>query len=72
MGVHEGRGQLAKAMKDLSQRWLEARGQWNDAQSKQFEEQHLMAIEADLRNAVGAMDQMASLLSQIQRDCRPD
>ena len=69
MGVHEGRGTLARAMKDLMLRWQDTRSQWNDAQAKRFEEERLLNIEHDLRAAVGAMDSMAVLLAQIRRDC---
>jgi len=30
----------------------------------------MVPLEADPRNAMGAMDQMALLLSQIRRDCQ--
>jgi len=69
MGVHEGRGTLARAMKDLMLRWQDTHSQWNDAQAKRFEEERLLNIEHDLRAAVGAMDSMAVLLAQVRRDC---
>jgi hypothetical protein len=69
MGVHEGRGTLARAMKDLMLRWQDTRSQWNDAQAKRFEEERLLNIEHDLRAAVSAMDSMAVLLAQVRRDC---
>ena len=30
MGVYEGRGQLAKAIKSLMQQWAETRSSWSD------------------------------------------
>jgi len=69
MGVHEGRGQLNKAMKELNNRWLEARGQWQDAQAESLEKTYLIPLEADMKNAVGAMDHIAILLDQIRREC---
>ena len=69
MGVFEGRGQLAKASKELTHAWLECKGAWKDANSLVFEKKHLVPLEMDLRNAVGAMDVMAQLLSAIRRDC---
>ena len=69
MGVHEGRGQLNKAMKELTNRWMEARGQWQDAQADHLEKTYLEPLEADMKNAVGAMDHMAVLLDQIRREC---
>jgi hypothetical protein len=69
MGVYEGRGQLAKAAKELTNAWLECKAAWKDANAIVFEKKHLTPLEMDLRNAVGAMDVMAQLLSAIRRDC---
>ena len=70
MGVYEGRGQLGKLMKDLHLRWSEAKMSWDDSMSEKFEREHIVQIEADLRNAVTAMDQMAVLLSTIRSACQ--
>ena len=69
MGVHESRGNLAKAIKELMLRWSETRAAWDDARAEQFEQQYLRQLEADLRVAGSAMDQMAILLHQARRDC---
>ena len=69
MGVHEGRGSLARAIKDLMLRWAETRAEWDDAVARRFEQERLLNIESDLRAAVGAMDTMSVLLQQIRRDC---
>ena len=69
MGVYEGRGQLSKAIKQLTMRWTEARSSWNDAAAEHFEKKFLEPLEIDLRNAVSAMDHMATVLGQVRRDC---
>jgi len=69
MGVYEGRGQLNKSMKELMHRWIETKSSWDDIRSRQFEEEHLISLESDLRNALSAMDHMAVILNQIHRDC---
>ena len=70
MGVYEGRGQLGKGLKQLMLRWSETRMSWDDAAALAFEKKFLEPLEIDLRSAVGAMDHMATLLSQIRRDCQ--
>ena len=70
MGVYESRGQLAKSMKDLTDRWSDTKMDWDDVVSENFEKRFLAPLEADLRNATGAMDHMAQLLTQIRRDCQ--
>ncbi|HEX4123261.1 MAG TPA: hypothetical protein VHY37_00935 [Tepidisphaeraceae bacterium] len=69
MGVYEGRGQLGKSIKLLLRRWEEAKSDWDDSVSKNFEKTYLLPMELDLRNAVGAMDHMAQVLAQVRRDC---
>ena len=69
MGVHEGRGQLNRGIKDLMLRWMETKSQWNDAQTSKFEERFLITLEQDLRQALGAMDQVAVLIAQAKNDC---
>ena len=69
MGMHEARGTLAKAWKDLMNRWLETRAQWDDAQAQHFEQAYLLNLESDLKVAGAAMDQMAVLLQQAKREC---
>ena len=70
MGVYEARGQLAKSLKDLTDRWADTKMDWDDVVSQRFEERFLAPLDLDLRNATGAMDHMAQLLSQIRRECQ--
>jgi hypothetical protein len=69
MGVHEGRGNLAKSMKELNRKWLETKGSWDDSTANSFEKRHVLPIERDLRNAIAAMDQISIHLSAARRDC---
>jgi len=70
MGVYEGRGQIAKSMKELMTRWHETRRNWDDAMSAQVEKDCLIPLEMDVRNAVGAMEHMAQILAQVKADCQ--
>jgi hypothetical protein len=69
MGVYEARGSLDKAFKELMLKWAEVKMSWDDPMSRSFEERFLASLQMDLRNAMGAMDQMAVLLHQIYHDC---
>ena len=69
MGLHEARGTLAKAHKELMLRWADVRANWDDVQARQFEETYLRNLESDLRVAAAAMDQVAQTLHQVRRDC---
>ena len=69
MGVYDGRATLSKAIKLLEMRWLEAKASWDDARTREFEAEFLEPLRLDLRNAVGAMDQVAVLLNRIESEC---
>ena len=70
MGVYETRGQLAKLMKELTDKWAATRVDWDDVVSDHFEKKFLVPLEADLRNAMAAMDHMGQFLNQVKRDCQ--
>ncbi|HSW46744.1 MAG TPA: hypothetical protein VLM89_14375 [Phycisphaerae bacterium] len=69
MGVHEGSGQLSKAMKELLARWEETRAAWDDPVSRDFDQKHIVPLQIDLRTAATAMGQMSLLIGRIRRDC---
>ncbi len=70
MGVHEGQGQLSRATKDLMRHWAGLKGVWTDANAKRFEEDVLVPLEIEVRNASAAMAHMATILSTARRDCQ--
>ena len=70
MGMHEGRGMLAKGMKELTHRWLEAKGDWRDAVAEQFEKRYMETIERDLKVAIAAMDHVGGMLHKIRNECQ--
>jgi CII-binding regulator of phage lambda lysogenization HflD len=69
MGVYEGRGQLAKGLKELMSAWMECKSSWRDQNAERFEKKHIIPLEMDMRAATSAMDQMSQLLAAIKRDC---
>jgi hypothetical protein len=71
MGMHEGRAQVNKSVKELMMRWNETKSQWNDGNARGFESRYLIPMEQDAKSAVSAMDQMAQILSRIKQDCEP-
>lgn len=69
MGMHEGRGQLAKAYKNLVLQWQAVKMEWDDKQARAFEERFLQPLENDIKQAASAMDQAAGLLNRIHQEC---
>jgi hypothetical protein len=69
MGLQESRGKIGSGMRDLMALWSNTQVHWNDVNSHRLEETILRPLEMDVRVATSAMDQMASLLSSIKREC---
>lgn len=71
MSLYEARGNLAKAFKELSIRWLNTKMVWSDDQARRFEEEILLKLERDLKQAGEGIDAMQLLIQQAKRDCSP-
>jgi len=69
MGIHEGTGQLARAIQELLFVWGETRASWDDAVSRRFEERYLDPLRPEAKKAMEAMGAMAALLEQARREC---
>jgi len=68
MSIVECRGQISKAMRELSNRWSLVRDTWNDSQADAFQQQYLHEIEALVRKAVSSMDHMNAVLNKTIND----
>jgi hypothetical protein len=69
MGLQESRGKVTRSMQDLMALWSSTQVHWNDGNSAAFEAKYLKPLEMDIRVATSAMDEMASLLMTIKRQC---
>jgi hypothetical protein len=69
MGLQESRGKVSRSIQDLMALWASTRVHWSDANAQAFEDKYLKPLEMDIRVAASAMDEMASLLMKIKRDC---
>jgi hypothetical protein len=68
MGIYEGRGQLAKAMKELMHKWSETKTCWQDTVADQFEQDRLLNLEKDTKVAMTALDHMANIVQQARHE----
>lgn len=69
MGLHESRGKITGGLKDLTGLWNHTKTVWTDSNADKFEQSFFVPLEMDIRTAASAMDQMASLLTQLKREC---
>ena len=61
--------ELTDGMKTLGAVWDETRAVWDDAVARDFEERFWKPLEAQTGDAVGAIDRLAVVLSQVRREC---
>lgn len=69
MAVEDAMQAMARAIKDLSMKWQEARGVWKDARGAEFEAKYIDIWERDFRTTIGQVENMAAYLGQVRRDC---
>jgi hypothetical protein len=67
--VSTDRAKLHNQLKDLRARWQDLQAIWDDSVRQEFEEGHLEELEARVRTALRAMDQLATVMIQARHDC---
>lgn len=64
-----GAAKLRDAADVLAVRWDETRRDWSDANSRSLEENHLRAMATEISSALSAVQHLAEVLAQAQREC---
>ncbi len=67
--LHAGAAKLELATKSLRTTIVSVEHQWNDDTQRQFRENHLAAIEPNVRNVFEALRHLAESLAAAERDC---
>jgi hypothetical protein len=65
-------GALRQVGDDVTREWNETIRVWNDANSREIEQNHLQPFLLELRDAINAMQRLAELVQQARRECLPD
>ncbi len=69
MSVSAGMSRMERARKDLLAEWSRTRQAWRDTMAERFEATYLEPADADLRQTVSAMEQLAASLHRVRREC---
>ena len=69
MSLGASKGMVADAAKQLIDAWRVARRNWDDDKARWFESEFLTPISPKIRGTISAMDKLASLAAQAERDC---
>lgn len=60
---------LREAIESLEESWAETRTVWNDAASRNLEQNHLQPIVPKVRSALDASQRLTEVLAKACRDC---
>jgi len=69
MSAKAGASNLVQATKDLSLAWQQAKSQWLDAKSREFERVYLESLPAQVSRATAVMEEIDILLRKIRSEC---
>lgn len=69
MSAAAGGAVLIQAMKELSAEWDQARSNWRDAKSRDFEKAFLAELPHHIRRAAEAMEEIETVLRKVRADC---
>lgn len=58
-----------RATRDLMASWHETKASWQDAKSREFEEQYLADLMASVERTMPVFDKIEKLLGKAREDC---
>jgi hypothetical protein len=64
-----GSGKLSFALKTLRARWETTQPQWSDDVSRDFQENHLGPLEAQVMATLTAINLLGQVLAQARHEC---
>ena len=70
MNLHDGKSKVSDAALKLRASWVDTQSEWNDAVSRDFEENHLAPLEPKINTVLRAVERMQELLSRVEQECR--
>jgi hypothetical protein len=69
MSLQDSKGKLIYAGRKLRLHWDETLCRWNDSVSRDFARMHLEPLEPKLVDAAQAIERLADVLDQAQKEC---
>jgi len=67
--LQTGMIQLSKSAKQLREKWEEIKPLWNDQNAADFDYHHLQPLTPQVTLTLAAVNRLATLLAQAERDC---
>lgn len=64
-----GSGRLQRGATDLRDKWREAKEQWSDQSSREFEETYLVPLAPLITQVLAAVRRLADVMEQAEKEC---
>lgn len=69
MSLSVGQVRIREAYKTLLIQWSQAREQWDDGVSREFEQNHIAPLEKAIKSAMAGMESLGEQVWRAQREC---
>ncbi len=70
--LNTGAAALQTATETLLEHWQITKDVWNDGNSRHLEEDHLQPLLKEVSDALRAVNHLAEVLTQAERECLPE
>jgi hypothetical protein len=64
-----GAGALRQALQMLRLRWADAKSQWSDSVSQEFEEKYILELDRACQDAIEQMNRLAHVFGKCYQEC---
>ena len=71
VSLSTGPARIREALETLEIAWSETKDEWDDASSRNFEENHVQPIGPKVRQAMDAISRLRDAVARVGRDCEP-
>jgi hypothetical protein len=69
MSLDASRYRLFREFETLRERWQKTQVLWQDVVRRQFDDEYWKPLDAAVLTALGAMDRLAPIMTQVRQDC---
>jgi len=70
MGVYESRARIKRATQDMNIIWGETKAVWKDAKCREFEEEFVMRLSAEIKKTETALDNIGHILNRMRYELK--
>jgi hypothetical protein len=69
MNLAGSKSRLVAITKELSLKWDETKNYWRDAKSREFQQQYMAELFANVDKTVTVIEKLDELLNKVRKDC---